>query len=326
MKKVLLIILFALGLNTYAQDSTSLYRQNIKIADSLYDAKSFKASALTYSKAFSYFNRKAYPNDRYNAACSFALANEVDSAYYHLFRLTKKSSYSNLEHVLKDEDLNNLKNDNRWIDFIKQVTENKKEKEKYYDYELIEILDKVYESDQGARRGYQDTINKYGQGSEELQAYWDNMRRVDSINEGIVVKILEEKGWLGREVIGSKGNSSLFLVIQHADIETQKKYLPMMREAVKNKKASASSLALLEDRVALRSGEKQIYGSQVGKVEGFDEMTVLPLLDPANVDKRRATVSLGTLKEYCNRFGFEWNLEQYLNDLPKLDSVYFKNQ
>ncbi len=38
-----------------------------------------------------------------------------------------------------------------------------------------------------------------------------------------------------------------------------------MREAVKKGNANSSSLALLEDRVALRKGEKQIYGSQIGR-------------------------------------------------------------
>ncbi|MEZ5038583.1 MAG: DUF6624 domain-containing protein [Saprospiraceae bacterium] len=69
-------------------------------------------------------------------------------------------------------------------------------------------------------------------------------------------------GWLGADVIGNQGNSTLFLVIQHADIETQEKYLPMMRDAVSKGNARASSLALLEDRVALRKGEKQIFSTQ----------------------------------------------------------------
>lgn len=36
-----------------------------------------------------------------------------------------------------------------------------------------------------------------------------------------------------------------------------------MREAVEKNNARASSLALLEDRVAMRKGGKQIYGSQI---------------------------------------------------------------
>ena len=62
-----------------------------------------------------------------------------------------------------------------------------------------------------------------------------------------------------------------------------------MREAVKKGNAKANSLALLEDRVALRRGGKQIYGSQVTRDSETNEYYVLPLIDPAkDVYKRQA--------------------------------------
>jgi len=98
---------------------------------------------------------------------------------------------------------------------------------------------------------------------------------------------LDERGWLGLKVIGNQGNSTLFLVIQHSDLETQLKYLPMMREAVKLGNTRASSLALLEDRVALRQGKRQIYGSQIGRDQETGEYYVSPLIEPEKVNERR---------------------------------------
>ena len=46
-------------------------------------------------------------------------------------------------------------------------------------------------------------------------------------------------------------HTTLFLVIKHANAPTQVKYLPMLREAVKNGNVKAHNLALLEDRVML---------------------------------------------------------------------------
>jgi len=112
----------------------------------------------------------------------------------------------------------------------------------------------------------------------------------DSVNLIKVKKILDERGWLGPDVIGNQGNQTWFLVIQHAGIEAQEAYLPMMREAVKNGNARASSFALLEDRVALKKGGKQIYGSQIGRDQETGEYYILPLIDPDNVDSRRAEV------------------------------------
>ncbi len=84
-----------------------------------------------------------------------------------------------------------------------------------------------------------------------------------------------------------------------------------MREAVQQKKANASSLALLEDRVALGEGRKQVYGSQIGFDEPTGKMYVLPLEDPDHVDKRRATMGLGPLADYVKRWNITWDVEAY---------------
>jgi hypothetical protein len=92
----------------------------------------------------------------------------------------------------------------------------------------------------------------------------------------------------------------------------------MMREAVKNKKARASSLALLEDRVNLREGRKQIYGSQIGTFKD-GKYYVQPLEDPDNVDKRRAEVGLGPLNEYTQHWHFNWDAAAYKKQLPEIE-------
>jgi hypothetical protein len=140
----------------------------------------------------------------------------------------------------------------------------------------------------------------------------------DSINVIKVKKILDEHGWLGPDVIGVNGNEALFLVIQHAPHETQLKYLPMMREAVKNKAADGYSLAMLEDRVALGEGKKQIYGSQVMKI-GTGDFYLRPLIDPDNVDKRRAEVGLSPIAEYLTNWNIKWNVATYKKQLPQIE-------
>ena len=89
------------------------------------------------------------------------------------------------------------------------------------------------------------------------------MKQKYSENLEIVKEILDQHGWLGKDIVGHYGNRALFLSIQHSDLETQITYLPMMREAVKNGNAEPANLALLEDRVAVRQGRKQIYGTQL---------------------------------------------------------------
>jgi hypothetical protein len=143
------------------------------------------------------------------------------------------------------------------------------------------------------------------------------MAIADSINTIKVTKILDEYGWVGRDKVGNTGALTLFLVIQHSPYAIQKKYLPMMRAAVASKQASSYNLALLEDRVALAEGKKQIYGSQVRLEQQGGKGSILPLEDPDNVDKRRAEVGLGPLAEYLKEYGIEWDVEAYKKQLAE---------
>ena len=161
----------------------------------------------------------------------------------------------------------------------------------------------------------------YDNDSPELEIFRKRWFRIDSLNQIAVTKIIDEYGWLGKEVVSPKGNMALFLVIQHAPLETQVKYLPIMREAVQKGKANAANLALMEDRVALRQGGKQIYGSQIGTNRETGEQYLLPLTDPRKVDERRESVGLGPITEYMSRFGLSWDVEEYLKKLPEYEAL-----
>lgn len=184
---------------------------------------------------------------------------------------------------------------------------------------LIKELDSIHHNDQVYRGQLEHVQRTYGGDSNEMQALIKKTNTNDSINLIKIEAILEKYGWLGTDVIGHEGNSTLFLVIQHSPLASQQKYLPMMREAVAKGNAEAKSLALLEDRVALRLGKRQLYGSQISWDMKTNEYYVLPLEDPDNVDKRRAMVGLGPLSDYVSKFNMKWDVEQYKKDLPSLE-------
>jgi len=317
MKKIIFLII-AIITTHFAFGQNAEYDAFIKKADSLYDIKDYKNSALAYSEAFKALGWKGYPNDRYNAACSWALANFPDSAFFQLDRIATKSNYTNYGHISTDPDLNSLHYDSRWTALLNLIKQNKEKAEANLDKPLVAQLDSIYTEDQQYRQQIDDIEKKFGWDSKEMKAHWKIINEKDSINLIKIKAILDTRGWLGADIIGEQGNSTLFLVIQHSDIATQEKYLPMMRAAVKNGKAQGSSLALLEDRVALRQGKKQIYGSQIGKDPQTQLYYVSPLDDPDNVDKRRTEVGLQPLAEYVSHWQIKWDIEQYKKDLPKL--------
>jgi hypothetical protein len=95
-------------------------------------------------------------------------------------------------------------------------------------------------------------------------------------------------------------------VIQHADLKTQEKYLPIIKEAVKNGKASGANLALLVDRIEMRNGRPQIYGSQITMKDGIS--VIYQIADEINVNKRRADVGLQPLEDYVRRWNIDYKL------------------
>jgi len=297
-----------------------LYKDLIQEAILLYQAKDYKTSAEKFSEAFKSNGWKGLTTDRYNAACSWALAGVPDSAFFQLYRIATRANYTNYDHITNDSDLNVLHSDSRWETLLSIIKENKEKAEAFLDKSLVAILDSIYTDDQQYRLQIDGIEANYGWESKEMQELWNTIHVKDSLNLIKVRAILDQYGWLGPEVVGQQGNSTLFLVIQHSDQATQEKYLPMMREAVKNGKAQANSLALLEDRVAIGQGKRQIYGSQIGRDPATQQYYILPLDDPDNVDKRRAEVGLSPLAEYVLMWGIIWDVEQYKKDLQEIEA------
>jgi hypothetical protein len=314
MKKYLLIIsCFTIIQFSFGQNIE--YSGLVKKADSLYNAKNYNFSALAYSAAFKANGWIGSSNDRYNAACSWALADNSDSSFFQLYRIATKANYKNYEHISTDADLNFLHDDKRWKPLLEIIKQNKERAEANLNKPLVAELDSIYTEDQKYRLQIEEIKKQYGSQSNEMRAHWKIINKKDSINLVKIKSILDKYGWLGADVIGEKGNSTLFLVIQHSDIGTQEKYLPVIRNAVKNDKANGSALALLEDRVAIGRGKKQIYGSQIGTDMNTKLNYILPLQDPDNVDKRRAKVGLQPLADYVSYWQIKWDIEQYKKDL-----------
>lgn len=174
-------------------------------------------------------------------------------------------------------------------------------RERDYNKFLVRQLDSIYVNDQTPR---EQLHTQHNLSSAEMNRLIAAMNLNDSINLVKIKAILDQYGWLGPDVIGNSGNQTLFLVIQHADLKAQEKYLPMMKEAVKNGKARGSHLALLIDRIEMYNGRPQVYGSQLSGENG--KYKFYKILDEVNVNKRRVAVGLKPLEEYAKEFNIKY--------------------
>jgi len=181
------------------------------------------------------------------------------------------------------------------------------------------VLDSIWEMDQGIRFELIRMQQNGNMNSKEFKDLVEKMKKQDSLNLDKVKSILVHD-W--PDSLSMQANQTIFLVIQHADLNTQKTYLPAIEKAVKNNKTLPSNLALLKDRIALREGEKQIYGSQVFIDAKTGSKYVQPIKNPEKVDSLRSKVGLPSMENYLNQaFQMDWSLEKYYNDLKTLEKL-----
>lgn len=185
--------------------------------------------------------------------------------------------------------------------------------------ELIATLDSIHHLDQEIREQSRELEKEFEWNSEEMQNLWKEMHIQDSINLIKVEQIISKYGWLGADDIGKQGNTTVFLVIQHADIVTQEKYLPILQDAVDKGNARASDMALMKDRVLLGKGQKQIYGSQLEVGPKNGGYRVSAMIDPDLVDFRRKDVGLDPMAEYLKIWDLEWDLEAFKKRMKLYD-------
>jgi len=180
-------------------------------------------------------------------------------------------------------------NDSLRRELVKMGEDNQKQRQ-----EMMNMMDRLATTD-----------------SEKVTKKWkqvvERQNELDSKNRQRLDEIVKEHGWPKLSSFGPEASGVAFLIVQHADLEYQKKYLPLIKESVTKNEARPSDLAMLQDRILTREGKKQTYGTQVRVNQTTQAMELYPIEDEENVDARRATVGLGPLAQYLKKaFGIDY--------------------
>lgn len=151
--------------------------------------------------------------------------------------------------------------------------------------ELRAELERRREVDQAVRRGSFDELD------------WEEMRRIDEENTAWIRELVTEVGWIDRERFGDLAAGAAWLFVQHSgDVPLMMGALPRVKEH-----GSPGHYALLYDRLTLRLGGEQRYGSQLQRTpEGTWALAPIETLE--GIDELRASMGLSTLKENFERF------------------------
>lgn len=151
-----------------------------------------------------------------------------------------------------------------------------------------------------AEHGDNGIVDENSLSDEEKAAHadlWAEVARIDAENTQWLKDIISERGWVTYSGVGIDGGDAAWLLVQHADADPafQRQCLDLMTALPKNE-VSQSSMAMLTDRVLLKEGKNQIYGTQFVVRDG--EWVPLRLEDEEHVDARRAEVGLPPMAEY----------------------------
>ncbi len=153
-------------------------------------------------------------------------------------------------------------------------------------------LEDISESSLSLRKNVMPTIRKFGYNSPQMDSLNSLIQNFDSLALIKVENIVSRYGWLGKSEIGEVANSTLFIVIQHAqDNSIREKFYPLLEESVKEGESRKSDLATMKDRILIQNGRPQIYGTQTN-----NQGQLLPVENKNELNKRRRQVGLKKIK------------------------------
>jgi len=119
---------------------------------------------------------------------------------------------------------------------------------------------------------------------------------IDRKNSDNLQDIINEFGWPKPSLVGVKGTSAAFLILQHAPQAMQEDLLPNLNNEFQQGNLSGQQLALLTDKVLIKAGKKQRFGTQLAIVNG--DIVFNEIEDEQNLEQRRAHMGMMSMNSY----------------------------
>ena len=147
-------------------------------------------------------------------------------------------------------------------------------------------------------RADQDIRERFGAGGRVDSAQAAAMARIDSANTAWLKTYVARWGWPTTAHVGHEAVRTAFLIVQHATHDTafMRAMLPSIDESYRRGELDGGAVALLTDRLEVKAGRPQIYGTQLSLRGG--RWVLDSIVDSLRVDERRRSMGLPPLDEY----------------------------
>ena len=140
--------------------------------------------------------------------------------------------------------------------------------------------------------------------SDNAKEHWplivtSELAEIDCNNTAWLREQVRAHGWFDRSRYGAEADEAAWLMVQHADRTPafQGEMLPLLEELAAAGESSRQLVAYLWDRVAVKEGRPQRYGTQMECAAG-ETRPIGGLEDAAHVEERRAAIGMMTYATY----------------------------
>ena len=247
-------------------------------ADSLYEQKHYDDAIHVYTEAFA-DDRYIFPSKLSSVAYKLRMVDKDEAAYkFDMHRIRMEKDYYQMPDsatVPSYED-----------EFDKRADIYN------YDLSLKNHLEEMLERDQAYRTQWILSRQLHHEETQDDIALRLRADSIDSLNQVEIRQILKEHGFPKKTEVGTSACEAAWIIIQHAPLDVQKEYLPMLERAATEGNIQAALVAALHDRIDVREGRPQKYGTQ------RNHNGICPLLNKKMVNQWRKEVGLPPLDEY----------------------------
>lgn len=161
-------------------------------------------------------------------------------------------------------------------------------------------IDLMIEHDQSVAKRHIDLMNQNVKSdAPEIKNLMDEWKTVGDADKILLKTLFKDNGFLGYSEVGEQSSHNFLQMVQRMDADStfQQEVLVEMKKHIAKINASPIEFAYLTDRVNLNQAKPQVYGTQLKINEKGTSYEPKSVIDPENLNNRRAEIGLGTIEE-----------------------------
>lgn len=147
------------------------------------------------------------------------------------------------------------------------------------------------------REETQKLIKKRAKETYQLESSQNRVSPTELKYAARLCQLIKQFGWLTEQIAGQDGaDAAASLLVNSPSFELQRALLPLIKVATEKGDFKRQNYAAYIDRLLIRTGRKQIFGTQIAVDNGI--IILYPILQEQSIEERRSRYNLPPLADY----------------------------